>query len=166
MCFNELFATLTMAWILIQAESFHQRKALAIKTLEEQGRALHNHIKETEGLLEAARRLLAVTCDCCEHLTHDLLITSPSKKIINMLRLPKSLWGKPIDVLQFICSEEHDRFLTFISQAHEVDSGTPSSLHVALKDYAGTALLCVFKTFMKSVPGSLMQIRVSELGIA
>lgn len=94
--------------------------------------------KETDDLLAAARRLLSVTCDCCEQLTDRLEMVEPSQNTLAMLQIKNpeedARNAMSLPFLQFICTEDQDRFSQFIAAS---DSQAPSSLHLRMQTCKG-----------------------------
>jgi len=107
--------------------------------LEENVRKQDLHIKETEAVLNAAKSLLAVMCDCCEQLSHDWTIVHPSNQVLEMFRFPHNMRKErpsSFSLVQFIAIEDRERFTTFIGTSHV---NAPSSLHLEMKDFHGTS---------------------------
>ena len=117
-------------------------------------------MRATEDLLSAARRLLSVTCDCCEQLTDSFDIDQPSQKALALLQI-KNPEEEPhlepcmssLPFLQFICAEDRHRFQAFIAASNDVQA--PSSLHLRMQTC--TALPFEAQVFHVNVPGTLSQ---------
>ena len=117
-------------------------------------------MRATEDLLSAARRLLSVTCDCCEQLTDSFDIDQPSQKALALLQI-KNPEDEPhlepcmssLPFLQFICAEDRHRFQAFIAASNDVQA--PSSLHLRMQTC--TALPFEAQVFHVNVPGTLSQ---------
>lgn len=120
--------------------------------LEKQIQKREMDMKETEKVLRAARRLLSVTCDCCERLTHDWQIVEPSRGILDLLRLKEDASAKLLPFLQFICPEDQQRFAHFAAVSHTTDA--PSSLHVRMTSGSDGSLFDA-QIFLVNLPGTL-----------
>ncbi|CAE7791634.1 pqsA [Symbiodinium sp. CCMP2592] len=112
---------------------------------------------ETENILSAARKLLSVTCDCCEKLSHEWDIVEPTQRVLELLRYPGARKGeKPptLSMRQCIALSDQDRFSTFVSSSGE-DNNTATSLHLRMKDFSGKAFDA--QLFHVNVPSLLTQ---------
>ncbi|OLP80752.1 hypothetical protein AK812_SmicGene38792 [Symbiodinium microadriaticum] len=74
---NEVIVVIFMVCVLGQINSTTYQQEVATMELEKKAAELHLHMTETENILSAARKLLSVTCDCCEKLSHEWDIVEP-----------------------------------------------------------------------------------------
>eukprot|EP00435_Cladocopium_sp_Y103_P029811 s3001_g7.t1 len=162
---NEVISCLCMAFTLLEVDAALCKQELAAMDLEKQIQKREVDMKETEKVLRAARRLLSVTCDCCERLTHDWQIVEPSRAILDLLRLKEDASAKLLPFLQFICPEDQQRFAHFAAVSHTTDA--PSSLHVRMMSGSGGSLFDA-QIFLVNLPGTLENKNESEylIGIA
>ncbi|CAK9070465.1 unnamed protein product [Durusdinium trenchii] len=123
--------------------------------LEDQVQEKERSRKETDDLLAAARRLLSVTCDCCEQLTDRLEMVEPSQNTLAMLQIKNpeedARNAMSLPFLQFICTEDQDRFSQFIAAS---DSQAPSSLHLRMQTCKGAPFEA--QVFHVNVPQSTL----------
>lgn len=133
---NEVVSVTFMSVVLGQLNYLNIKQEKANMELEENVKKQDLHIKETEALLNAAKSLLAVMCDCCEQLSHDWKIVQPSNKVLEMFRFPNLRKERPnnFDLVQCIAVEDQVRFTNFIATSHV---NAPSSLHLQMKDFHG-----------------------------
>ena len=96
--------------------------------------------KEAEANMDAARKLLNVTCDAYVHLTSDFKIKAPEKAFIELIAGSSSVSAAEVDqkwsILDFISPPDRERFCEVASQ--KVDSAQCLSLQ--LLDTLGTAI--------------------------
>ncbi|CAK9080327.1 unnamed protein product [Durusdinium trenchii] len=119
--------------------------------------------RETKETLLAARRLLSVTCDCCEQLTENWDIAEPSQSILALLQINNPEedlkmvdHGIPLTLpfLEFIWEEDQERFVQF----------SPSSLHLRMKTCHGHSFEA--QLFHVDVPGGLIGTTRHLIGIS
>lgn len=132
---NEVVSVTFMSVVLGQLNYLNIKQEKANMELEENVKKQDLHIKEREALLNAAKSLLAVMCDCCEQLSHDWKILQPSDKVLEMFRFPNLRKERPknFDLVQCIAVEDQDRFTNFIATS----LNAPSALHLQMKDFHG-----------------------------
>ncbi|CAK9065912.1 unnamed protein product [Durusdinium trenchii] len=127
--------------------------------LEEQMERREQDTRETQETLLAARRLLSVTCDCCEQLTETWEILEPSQSILALLQirnpeedLPTKMDARSptLPLLPFIWKEDQERFALFLA----CSSQAPSSLHLRMKTCHGHSFEA--QLFHVDVPGGLI----------
>ncbi|CAJ1388966.1 unnamed protein product [Effrenium voratum] len=146
--FNEFVCVGFTLIVLLQVSSLTVRQEVATMELEELLAKQEAQISETEGILNAARRLLSVTCDCCEQLSHDWRILQPSQRWLEIIRYPHKDKPMVLSLADFISTQDLDRFKQFI----ETETDVPSLLHLRMKDFAGS-----------SFDAQLFQVRVPSL---
>eukprot|EP00434_Breviolum_minutum_P018493 symbB.v1.2.016311.t1/scaffold1148.1/size135353/1 len=127
---NEVIACICMAITLLEVDSALCKQEQAAMDLEKQIQKRELDMKENEKVLLGARRLLSVTCDCCERLSHDWQIVGPSQSTLGFLHVRDPVMSR-LPFLQFICPEDHQRFTDFAEVSHTTDA--PSSLHVRMQ---------------------------------
>lgn len=154
---NEVIVVVFMVCVLGQINSTTYQQEVATMELEKKAAELHLHMTETENILSAARKLLSVTCDCCEKLSHEWDIVEPTQRVLELLRYPGARKGeKPptLSMRQCIALSDQDRFSTFVSSSGE-DNNTATSLHLRMKDFSGKAFDA--QLFHVNVPSLLTQ---------
>jgi len=127
---NEVIACICMAITLLEVDSALCKQEQAAMDLEKQIQKRELDMKENEKVVLGARRLLSVTCDCCERLSHDWQIVGPSQSTLGLLQVRDPVMSR-LPFLQFICPEDHQRFTDFAEVSHTTDA--PSSLHVRMQ---------------------------------
>ncbi|CAE7177509.1 unnamed protein product, partial [Symbiodinium microadriaticum] len=111
--------------------------------LEHQVREKEKSVRDRGHLLSATRRLLSVTCDCCETLSDDFEVVQPSQNILAMLHIQNPEQDSQLEpgisrlpLRQYICDEDQERFEQFIAASYE--SQAASSLHLRMKTRSGS----------------------------
>lgn len=162
---GELISCLSMAFTLLEVDAALCKQEQAAMDLEKHIQKREEDMKETEKVLRAARRLLSVTCDCCERLTHHWQIVEPSRSILELLHLKEDASAKLLPFLQFICPEDQQRFSHFAAVSHTTDA--PSSLHVRMTSGSDGSLFDA-QIFLVNLPGTLENTNEPEylIGIA
>ncbi|CAL1168810.1 unnamed protein product [Cladocopium goreaui] len=148
----ELISCLSMAFTLLEVDAALCKQEQTAMDLEKHIQKREEDMKETEKVLRAARRLLSVTCDCCERLTHHWQIVEPSRGILELLHLKEDASAKLLPFLQFICPEDQQRFAHFADVSHTTDA--PSSLHVRMTSGSDGSLFDA-QIFLVNLPGTL-----------
>ncbi|CAE7603675.1 unnamed protein product, partial [Symbiodinium pilosum] len=152
---NEVIVVVFMSCVFGQINSTTYQQEVATMELESKASELQMHMTETENVLSAARKLLSVTCDCCERLSHKWDIIEPTQRVLELLRYPgaRKAGEKPptLSLRQCIAPTDQDRFSGFVSSSG--DSNAPSALHLRMKDFSGKAFDA--KLFHVNVPSLL-----------
>ena len=154
---NDLLTCVFTFLILHHSDALMCKVLQTAIDLEEQVRQKERGIQETEDLLSAARRLLSVTCDCCEQLTDRFEVVQPSQNALALLQIrnpeeeSQLESGTSLPLLQFICPDDHDRFTSFVGASHDA----PSSLHLRMQTCRGASFEA--QLFHVKVPGTLRQ---------
>ncbi|CAE7531244.1 unnamed protein product [Symbiodinium sp. CCMP2592] len=111
--------------------------------LEHQIREREKSMQERGHLLSAARRLLSVTCDCCEQLSDSFEVMQPSQNVLALLHIKNPEEDSQLDpgisslpLRQFICDDDQERFAQFMTASHE--SQAASSLHLCMRTRSGS----------------------------
>lgn len=162
---NELISSLFISCMLLQADFLMRKREAAAIDLEAQMKKSSDDAKEIQQILAAARRLLSVTCDCCEQLSNNWDLLNPTRRAMELLQLPPTQPEQvetALPFLQFICDEDQERFVEFTKTSK--DSEAASSLHLRMKNFHGTAFDA--QLYYVSVPGLLHEKPQHLIGIA
>jgi len=111
--------------------------------LEHQIREREKSMQERGHLLSAARRLLSVTCDCCEQLSDSFEVMQPSQNVLALLHIKNPEEDSHLEpgisslpLRQYICDDDQERFAQFMTASHE--SQAASSLHLCMRTRSGS----------------------------
>ncbi|CAE7810360.1 unnamed protein product [Symbiodinium sp. CCMP2456] len=111
--------------------------------LEHQIRETEKSMQERGHLLSATRRLLSVTCDCCEQLSDSFEVMQPSQNVLALLHIKNPEEDSQIEpgisslpLRQYICDDDQERFAQFMTASHE--SQAASSLHLCMRTCSGS----------------------------
>jgi len=128
--FGEVFMILNLSLVLFFVDSI--LKTMQITTMKMEAKS-----KEAEANMDAARKLLNVTCDASVHLTSDFKIKDPEKAFIELIA--GSTEAQEVEkwsILDFISPPDRKRFCELANT--QVDSA--QSLSLQLLDTLGTAI--------------------------